>query len=47
MPIRVYKIADIIDRAVVFSGIRRFRQGHLAAILTGLQPPDDPNQETA
>jgi hypothetical protein len=47
MPIRVYKIADIIDRVVVFSGIRRFKQGDLAAILTNLEVPSDPNPDSA
>lgn len=57
MPIRVHKIADIIDSVVVFpgnrggaavgSGDRRSRQADLLAILTNLQPPPDPAPETA
>lgn len=56
MPIRVQKIADIIDGVVVFSGDprgaaglgnRRSRHPDLIAILTSLQPPPDPRPETA
>lgn len=40
MPIRVYKVADIIDGEAVFSG-KRFRESDLAAVLTTLWPRAD------
>jgi hypothetical protein len=46
MSIKVYKVADIIDGVVVFSGVRRFREGDVAAVLTNLQPPADPTPES-
>jgi hypothetical protein len=39
MPIKVYKVADIIDGEAVFSG-KRFRESDLAAVLTNLCPRD-------
>lgn len=53
MPIRVHKIADIIDGVVVFPGDPRgaamggSRQADLLTILTDLRPPPDPRPETA
>jgi hypothetical protein len=47
MPIKVYKVADIIDGEVVFSGTRRFRTGDLLAVLTNIWPPADPIPESA
>ncbi len=47
MPIKVYKVADIIDGEVVLSGTRRFREGDIAAVLTNLRPPADPLPESA
>jgi hypothetical protein len=46
MAIKVYKVADIIDGEVVFSGTRMFRQGDLAAVLTNLYPLTDPLPES-
>ena len=37
MPIKVYKVADIIDGEAVFSG-KRFRESDLAAVLTTFLP---------
>ena len=47
MPIKVYKVADIIDGEVVFSGTRRFHEGDLAAVLTNICAPADPIPESA
>jgi hypothetical protein len=38
MPIKVYKVADIIDGEAVFSG-KRFRESDLATVLTTFCPP--------
>lgn len=40
MPIKVYKVADIIDGEAVFSG-KKFRESDLAAVLTTLCPRGD------
>ncbi len=40
MPIKVYKVADIIDGEAVFSG-KRFRESDLATLLTNLCPRGD------
>jgi HNH endonuclease len=47
VPIRVYKVADILAGEVMFCGTRRFREGDLAAILTNMSPPADPIPESA
>jgi hypothetical protein len=47
MRIKVYKVADIIDGEVVLSGTGRFREGEIAAVLTNLQPPSDPDPTSA
>jgi hypothetical protein len=47
MPIKVYKVADIINGEVVYSGTRRFRGGDLAAVLTNIHPPPDANPDCA
>jgi hypothetical protein len=47
MPIRVYKVADIIDGEVVPSRTPRFREGDVAAALTNLHPPPDPDPTSA
>jgi hypothetical protein len=41
MPIRVHKVADIVDRAVVFCGTWKSCNGDAAAIING-QPAADP-----
>jgi len=45
MPIKVYKVADIIDGEVVFSGTRR--DGDVAVLLTNISPPTDPIPESS
>ena len=40
--IKVYKVADIIDGGVVWSGTRRSRDGDVLAALTNCQPVADP-----
>ena len=47
MPIKVHKVAEIIDGVVVCSGMRRSRAGDVAAVLTNLQPHPDANPAAA
>jgi hypothetical protein len=46
MPIRVYKVADIVDRAVVFCGTWKSCNGDAAAIIN-CQPAADPIPQSA
>ena len=45
MTIKIQKLAEIVERRVVVIGQRR--PGDVAAILTNLQPAEDPNPESA
>jgi len=47
MPIKVSKVADIVDGEVVFQNIRRSRQSEITAILTNLCLPADPIADSA
>jgi hypothetical protein len=47
MSIKVYKVADIIDGEVVFSGTRRFREIEVATVLANICIPADPIPESA
>jgi hypothetical protein len=42
LPIKVYKVAEIIDGEVVWCGARRLSEGELAAALTSLEAATDP-----
>jgi len=47
MPIRVYKVAEIIEGEVVFAGTGRFREGDLACVLTNINRPPDADVQSA
>lgn len=47
MTIRVFKVADIIDGKVVFSGMGKSRQSDTAAVLTNLHAAPDPDPSSA
>jgi hypothetical protein len=44
---KVYKIADIINNEVVFCAARGWKPGDLAAILTNLEPVNEPRPDSA
>jgi hypothetical protein len=44
---KVYKVADIVNKEVVFCVARGWKQGNLAVILTNLQPVNEPRPDSA
>jgi hypothetical protein len=42
MPIKVTRVADIVEGEIIFSQQSKYRQGDVVAFMTNLQPVDDP-----